>query len=238
MSETITRPVSFSFKGERPYINIATMFEGLLGPLGELAKAAGAPHAMLRLGMMKAVRELAGNGVLTLTSGAKGPPEVERAVLAVSGTLGALPFGAVLAADPAAHPAARVPGGREREVVADIAPSGRFRGAGTLVDLSSPADLVLGFIEVNKQLHQATLKDEAGAPAIRFGYLSGFQTPLEADFSGLRVPLEVVHIGAQESAGRVHTLNRITLDLPGGGQSFTLCFNYYFGDAEPARPAT
>lgn len=238
MTETITRPVSFSFKGARPYINISTMFEGLLGALGELPEAAGGPDAMLRLGMMKAVRELAGNGILTLTPGAKGPPEVDQPVLVVSGTLGARPFGAALAADPASDPAERVPGGREREVVADIAPSGRFCGTGTLVDLSSPADLVLGFIEVNKQLHQATLKDEARVPAIRFGYLSGFQTPLEADLGGFGVPLEVVHIGAQESAGRVHTLNRITLDLPGGAQTFTLCFNYYFGDAEPARTAT
>lgn len=225
VAKPIEVPVRFTFKGERPYINISTMFSGLLDALRDLHRFP--QTAVLNVDNMKAVKELASHGNLRLALGTTSLPISDQTVLTMVGSIDGLPIAAVLDADLAASAVPREAGGREKLLVRNLQVHGPFSGRAELVELQDAADLILAFVEANKQLHEASVSPQGNKPKVRFGYLGQYSTPLETDLAGLVLPIDIEHVTSRSRGDRVHTLNRLTLHLPDRRMCSVLSFNYY-----------
>ena len=120
----------FAFKGERPYINAATMMEHLLPALRREIPGADAPSSRLLINSLKFVAELTGHGVFHIAPGAA--DIADDAVMSMAVSLDGAPLTITLHAAEGAPAAAREPGGREKAMIEGLAVADGLGGAATI----------------------------------------------------------------------------------------------------------
>lgn len=228
MSEDDIRlPAPFAFKGERPYINAATMMEHLLPALRRAFPGADAASSQLVINSLKFVAELAGHGVFHIAPGAA---EIAAdAVMSMAVTLDGTPLTITLHA--AEGESDRAPGGREKAMIEGLVIAEDGGGSATICGVSSAEDLFMAVVEANKQIVEKHSLRNGDKPDIRFGYLLNYAMALNPTLAGAEIPITVRNLGVREAGGRQHVLNRVTFSAAGVDTSATICFNTYFRSA-------
>ncbi len=227
--DEIRIPAPFAFKGERSYINAATMMEHLLPALRRKFPGADAPSSQLVINSLKFVRELAGHGVFHITPGAA--DIADDAVMSMTVTLDDAPLTISLRAADGAHAPDREPGGREKCMIDGLAIADGLGGSATICGVGSAEDLFMAVVEANKQIVERHSLRNGDKPDIRFGYLLNYPMKLNQGLAGSEIPVTVRNLGAREAGGRQHVLNRVSFSASGLNASTTICFNTYFRSA-------
>jgi hypothetical protein len=225
--DDIRLPAPFAFKGERPYINAATMMEHLLPALRREFPGADAPTSQLVINSLKFMAELTGHGVFRIAPGAAELPD--DAVMSMAVTLDGTPLTITLHA--AEGEPAREPGGREKAMIEGLAIADGLCGSATICGVASAEDLFMAVVEANKQIVEKHSLRNGDKPDIRFGYLLNYAMALNADLAGAEIPVSVRNLGVREAGGRQHVLNRVSFSAAGVDASATICFNTYFRSA-------